>query len=95
MNSYLLFHSIFANENFKLEILWKGSQISCNNSPATHKCFLCLQERRHISHYWNKNRLGIMNSRSEIFNSCGCKTRFCQLTGGHLGTEDGVAPETV
>ena len=42
-----------------------------------------------------KNRLGIMNSQSEIFNSFGCKTRFCQFTGGHLGTDDGVAPKTV
>ena len=85
----------FVYENIKLEILWKGSQISCNKSAATPKCSLCLQERRYISHYWNKNRLGIMNSRSEIFSSCGCKTRFCQFTGGHLGTDDGVAPETV
>ena len=85
----------FVYENIKLLLLWKGSQISCNKSAATPRCSLCIQERRHIYHYWNKNRLGIMNSRSEIFNSCGWNTRFFQFTGGHLGTEDGVAPETV
>ena len=85
----------FVYENIKLDIVWKGSQIYCNKSANSNKCSLCLQEKRFISHYFSHNRLGIMNSKSEIFGSCNCKSRFCQFTGSHLGTEDGVAPETV
>ena len=85
----------FVYENIKLEILWKGSQISCNKSANSNKFSLFLQERRFISHNFNQNRLGIMNAKSEIFGSCNCKTRFCQFTGSTMGTDDGDAPETV
>ena len=85
----------FVYENIKLEIVWKGSQISCNKSANSNKCSLCLQERRFISHHFNQNRLGIMNSKSEIFGLCNCKTRFCQFTGSTMGTDEGDAPETV
>ena len=85
----------FVYENIKLEIVWKGFQIYCNKSSNSNKFSHCLQERRLISHHLSQNRLGIMNSKSEMFGSCSCKPRFCQFTVSHLGTEDGVAPETV
>ena len=85
----------FVYENIKLDIICKGSHISCNKSAHTNKCSLCLQEKRFISHHITQNRLSIMNSKSEIYGNCNCKTRFCQFTGSILGTEGSVAPETV
>ena len=82
-------------ENIKLVIIWKGSKISCNKFAQTNHCSLCLQEKKSIFHHVTKNRLDIMNSRSEIFGSCNCKTIFCQFVRKNLGTEEGVAPETV
>ena len=51
----------FSYENIKLEIVWKGSKISCNKSANSNKCSLCFQERRLISYHFNENILGVMN----------------------------------
>ena len=76
----------FVYENIKLDIIWKRSQISCNKSSQTKLFSLCLQEKKSIFHHVTKRWL---------FGSGNCKTRFCQFVRNNLGTEEGIAPETV
>jgi len=80
--------------NWQIEIVYKGSIISAMKTAGTKNCSLCMKERVKIFHAMRKKKTlsqNLMNSRSEMYGSCSCKTRFLRLKAVGSGGADEVS----
>ena len=67
----------------KIEVVHQTSAVNHLKSAGTKNCKLCMQERINLFHAFSKKKNdddpGIMNSRTELYSKCSCKTRFARL----------------
>jgi len=78
-------------EHWTIDIVHKGNMISHMKSAGTKSCSLCMQERVHLWFAFHKQRsqkLKLMNSRTELYSRCSCKSRFVRLEAVGQGGAD-------
>ena len=76
-----------------VEILHKGSMIFWSKSVKTRDCRLCMQERINLFYALNHpiDKYNTINSKSETYGTCSCKTRFLWLcTVGKEGADEAI-----
>ena len=77
---------------WKVEIIHKSSMVQTMKTAGTRKCQLCMQERVALFHAFHKNKTrthNLMNSRTEMYGACTCKTRFLWLHAvGNEGADE-------
>ena len=76
-----------------IDILHKGTIISWSKSAKTKDCRLCMQERINLFYALNHpiDKTKIMNSNSEMYGTCSCKTHFLWLCAfGKEGADEAI-----
>ena len=67
---------------WEISIVSKSNVISCMMTANTRNCSLCMQE--HVKLFYDFNdetqKKKLMNSRTEFYGNCSCKTRFLRLS---------------
>ena len=80
--------------NWKVEVLHKGSKINNMKTAGTKNCQLCMKERVLLFHAFSKREsqtCKLMNSKTELYGQCSCKTRFLRLQAvGNEGTDEAI-----
>ena len=77
--------------NWRVEIVYRGSVITNMKSAGTKNCNLCMQERIKLFYAFHKKKTpnnNLMNSRTEMYGKCTCKTRFLRLVAVGNGGAD-------
>jgi hypothetical protein len=77
--------------NWHVEIVYRGSVITNMKSAGTKNCNLCMQERIKLFYAFHKKKTpnnNLMNSRTEMYGKCTCKTRFLRLVAVGNGGAD-------
>ena len=81
--------------NWRVEIVYRGSVITNMKSAGTKNCNLCMQERIQLFYAFHKKKTpnnNLMNSRTEMYGKCTCKTRFLRLVAvGNGGADEATS----
>ena len=81
--------------NWEVEVLHKGSKINHMKTAGTKNCHLCMKERVELFHAFSKKRSptgNLMNSKTEMYGQCTCKTRFLRLQAvGNAGADEATS----
>ena len=80
--------------HWEIEVLDKTSQINHMKTAGTKNCQLCMKERVLLFHAFSKREsqtCKLMNSKTELYGQCSCKTRFLRLQAvGNEGTDEAI-----
>jgi len=78
--------------NWRIEVVHKSSIISNMKTASTKNCSLCMEERVQLFKAMQERKKlthNLMNSRSELYGTCSCKTRFLRLKAvGNEGADE-------
>jgi cell pole-organizing protein PopZ len=81
--------------NWEIEVLDRTSQINHMKTAGTKNCQLCMKERVELFHEFSKKKSpthNLMNSKSELYGQCSCKTRFLRLQAvGNAGADEATS----
>jgi hypothetical protein len=81
--------------NWKIEVLHKTSLISSMKTAGTKDCRLCMQEKINLFHAFRKKKYSkgnLLNSKTEMYGQCSCKTRFLRLVAvGDVGADEATS----
>jgi len=85
----------WVRENMEVDLVHKSNMISTMKTAGTKSCKLCMQERINLFFEFGKKKTlthNMMNSRTELYGSCSCKTRFLRLRAvGNAGAEEATS----
>ena len=81
----------WVRNHWKIEIIQKMQVVSALKTAGTRNCQLCMKERVQLFYAMHEKKTShnLMNSRSELFGKCTCKTRFLRLYAvGNAGADE-------